>query len=86
MLFDPEWVLASVLPQPLHGAAAIALELIHRLPEAPLTLTAVWLEPNTCEVSSRGSESSQLTCPIGFWGWKIRGTQSQPRAWKRGCL
>lgn len=76
----PEWELGSLLPQPLSGSVAVALEHMYRLGEAHLTLTTVWLEPSTGEVSSRGEELSWLPYPIGFWGWKSRGRQSQLRA------
>ena len=64
----PEWEWGSLLPQPLSGSVAVALEHMYGLGEAPLTLTAVWLEPSTGEVSSRGAELSWLPYPMGFWG------------------
>lgn len=59
---------------------AVAVEHMYGLGEARLTLTTVWLELSASEVSSRGAELSWLPYPIGFWGWKSPGTQSQLRA------
>ena len=76
----PAWEWGSLLLQPLSGSVAVALEHVYGLGEARLTLTSVWFEPGPGELSSRGAELSRLPHPVGFWGWKSPGAQSQLRA------